>query len=93
MVLKYVVRKFIAKLLPINSLEVGEFSRTTLLSLLWRKILRILCKLFPKLFNVCLMYSIAPKVSGPIIDLGCGAGYTFGLLKAIDFEGKLNKRI
>ena len=91
MVLKYVVRKFIAKLLPINSLEVGEFSRTALFSLLWRKILRILCKLFPKLFNVCLMYSIAPKVSGTIIDLGCGAGYTFGLLKAIDFEGKLNR--
>jgi hypothetical protein len=55
MTLKYVVHKFIAKLLPINSLEVGEISRTALLSLLWRKILRILCKLFPKLFNVCLM--------------------------------------
>jgi hypothetical protein len=53
--------------------------------------LKDLMQIISKTFNVCLMYSIVPKISGLIIDLGCGAGYTFGLLKALDFKDKLNR--
>jgi hypothetical protein len=30
-----------------------------------------------------------PETSNIIVDLGCGAGYTFGMLKAIDCKGEI----
>jgi hypothetical protein len=79
----------ITRLLPLSDTEIGEFCDSAVLLLLWRVILRTLCKLFPKLFNLCLLYSVLPEASNIIVDLGCGTGYTFSMLKAIDYKGKL----
>jgi SAM-dependent methyltransferase len=35
------------------------------------------------------VYSVLPGNSNVIVDLGCGTGYTFGMLKAIDYKGKI----
>jgi SAM-dependent methyltransferase len=79
----------IVRLLPLSDLEIGECCDSAVLSLLWRAILRTLCRLFPKLFNLCLVYSVLPENSNVIVDLSCGTGYTFGMLKAIDYKGKI----
>jgi SAM-dependent methyltransferase len=86
---QFFVQKFIARLLPLSSLEIGEYCNTALMPLLWRRILRILCRPFPKTFDLCLIYSILPEADGSVVDLGCGTGYTFGMLKAIDYRGKI----
>ena len=83
------VQKLIKRLLPLSDLELGEFRASAVLPSLYRRTLKVLCRLFPKLFNLCLTYSILPRIDNVVIDLGCGTGFTFGMLKAIDYKGKI----
>ena len=85
-------KKFMLNLLPIDTLQVGEFKETPL-PIIYRKILKFLFRCgLTKIFALGLLYSVLPECKGGfVIDLGCGAGYTFGMLKALDYKGKFKE--